>query len=453
MTRLLTFRRDSRLLLVLGLPLVGSHLAQLAIHVTDTIMLGWYSIEALAAEVLAGTFFYMLFIMGSGFAWAVMPMVASAIAGGQASRVRRITRMGCWASLAFGLAVQPIFYWSAEIFLILGQAPETAALAGEYLRILGWAIFPALLVMVLKSYLAALERTQVVLWVTVAAVMLNIGVNYLLIFGNGGFPEMGIRGAAIASLITTTASLIALAIYVAWVTPEHTLFVRVWRPDTEALRDVFRVGWPIGVTNLAETGLFAASSIMMGWLGTLPLAAHGIALQITSVTFMIHMGLSNAATVRAGQAYGRRDKPALRRGAVVATVLSLGFATLTVLIFLLLPEPLIGLFMSPHEPDRAAVLAIGVGFLAAAGLFQLLDAGQVMALGFLRGVQDTRVPMVIAGFSYWGIGVTASYVLGFTFGLGGIGIWLGLAIGLACAAALLGLRFWRWTERWQPAQS
>ncbi len=443
-----SYRRDARSLLSLGMPLIGSHLAQMAIQLTDSIMLGWYGVEALAAQVLAHMFFFTFFIVGSGFAFAVMPMVATACAEGDERQVRRITRMGCWASLAFAALVLPFMVGSETVFLALAQKPATSTLAADYLRIAGWVIVPALIMMVLKSYLAALERTQVVLWLTVGGVVLNACVNYALIFGNFGFPEMGVRGAAIASLGVTSLSLVALCIYVAIATPEHSLFSRVWRPDWEALRDVVRLGWPIGVTNLAETGLFAASSVMMGWLGTLQLAAHGIALQLVSVTFMIHLGLSNAATVRAGQSFGRRDRAGLRSGALVAAVISGGVALITAAIMLVMPELLIAGFLSPSEPDRAAVMVIGTGLLAAAAVFQLADAGQVMALGLLRAVRDTRAPMIIAGISYWVIGIPASYTLGFPMGLGGIGVWIGLAIGLVAASVLLGVRFWRWTDRW-----
>lgn len=443
----LTYRRHARAVLALGLPLVGSHVAQFAITLTDAAMLGWYGVEALAAEVLGGTFFFVLFIFGSGFAWAVMPMVASARAAGHEAQVRRVTRMGGWASLLFGFAVLPLMIFSEPLFLALGQEPQISGLAGQYLKIMGWGILPALLVMVLKSYLAALERTQVVLWITVAAVGLNIAVNYLLIFGRWGFPEMGVRGAGVASLMVNAASFVALAVHAALATPEHALFQRLWRPDREALGAVFRLGWPIGITNLAEVGLFAASSVMMGWLSTLPLAAHGIAMQVTSVVFMVHLGLSNAATVRAGQAHGRGDGPGLCDGARVVIALSALVAGLTVVLFLAVPEFLIGLFMSPAEPDRAGVIAIGTGLLAAAALFQLVDAGQVMALGLLRGVQDTRVPMILAALSYWAVGVPASYVLGFPLGLGGVGVWLGLAVGLALAALFMMVRFWGWSAQ------
>ena len=433
--------------LSLGLPLIGSHLAQFAVTLSDAVMLGWYSVEALAAEVLGGTLWFVLFIVGSGFAFAVMPMVAAANAAEDETQVRRITRMGMWASVIFGVAILPLAIWSEALFLGLRQDPETSALAADYLTIVGWSIVPALLVMVLKSFLAALERTQIVLWVTVGAVLLNIAVNYLLIFGNWGFPEMGIRGAAIASLTVSTASLVVLVGYVMLVTPQFALFQRLWRPDWEALAQVFRLGWPIGLTNLSEVALFAASSIMMGWLGTLQLAAHGAALQVTSAVFMVHIGLSNVATVRAAQASERRDVQGLRDGAKVVIAMSILTALLTVIAFLVVPEFLIGLFMHPDEPDRAGVIVIGVGLLAAAALFQFADAAQVMALGLLRGLQDTKVPMIIAAVSYWLIGVPVSYGLGFTWGMGGVGIWLGLAVGLAIAGFLMMVRFWGWSVR------
>ena len=447
MSDALTYRQHARAVIGLGLPLIGSHVAQFAITLTDIAMLGWYSVDALAAGVLGGEMFFLFFIMGAGFAWAVMPMVASAQAAGEGARIRRVTRMGMWASLLFGLAVLPVLLLTGPVLRALGQTETVVRLAADYNAINGFAIFPALLVMVLKSGLSALERTRVVLWVTVLAAALNAAVNYVLIFGNFGAPEMGIRGAAIASVTTHGVSFLLLAVYVTRTLPEHALFARFWRPDGPALAAVFRLGWPIGITNLAETGLFAASSVMMGWLGTVPLAAHGIALQAASVVFMVHMGLSNAATVRAGHAHGRRDGPGLRRGAMVALAMSGIAAALTVGLFFTMPEVLIGLFMRPDEPDRAAVMAIGTGLLAAAALFQLVDAGQVMALGLLRGVQDTRVPMLIAAFSYWAVGIPASYLMGFTLGMGGVGLWLGLAVGLALAAGFMLARFWGWSAR------
>ncbi|CUH67645.1 Multidrug-efflux transporter [Thalassovita gelatinovora] len=438
----MTHSQHVRNILKLGLPLIGSHVAHFAITLTDSVMLGWYDVEVLAAQVIGATLFFVLFIMGEGFAMALMPMVAEAEEAGDETQARRLTRMAIWASVLFGLAVLPILIWSGPVLRGLGQQPGLSQGAQDYLRIAGWSLFPALLTMVLRSFLSALERTQIVLWVTLAAVGLNVVVNYALIFGHWGMPEMGIRGAAVATLVVNMASFILLALYAAIATSEHELFVRFWRPDWDAFGRLFRLGWPIGMGMLAEVGLFAAASMMMGWLGTKELAAHGIALQIASVTFMVHLGLSNAATVRAGRAMGRRSVADLRRGGQIVVLISLCIAGLALITFLTIPAPLLGLFLSPDDPQRDAVIAIGVGLLAAAGLFQLADAAQVIVIGLLRGAQDTKVPMLIAAVSYWLIGMPISYSLGFVAGWGGVGIWIGLAMGLAVAAILLNLRFW-----------
>jgi len=437
-----TYRQHSRALLVLGLPLIGSHLAQMAIGITDNLMLGRYSVEALAAGTLGFSMSFVLFIVGSGFAFAVLPMVAGAMAEGDETQVRRVTRMGMWISVLFGLVAMAPMIWSEPLLLALGQQPEIAVLAAQYLSILAIGMAPNLVVMVLKNYLAALERTQFILWVTVVAAVINGVLNYALIFGNLGAPELGLRGAAIASVSMQIATMLVIAIYCARATPEHALFQRFWRFDSEGFARVFRLGWPIGLTNLAESGLFSATALMMGWIGALSLAAHGIAIQLASVTFMVHLGFSQAATVRVGNAMGRKDGAGLRMGAKVAVAISVGFASLTVAVYLAIPETLLGLFLDAGDPDRPAILVIGVGLLAMAALFQLVDGAQVIALGLLRGVQDTRVPMIHAAISYWLVGIPASYLFGIWLGWGGVGIWMGLVVGLACAAALLMQRFW-----------
>jgi len=437
-----TYMDHIRAILRLGLPLIGGHVAQYAITLTDTIMLGWYSVAALASVVLGGTYFFVIFILGSGFAIAVMPLVAEADASGDETSVRRITRMGLWLSVITGAVALPVFWFSGGILLALGQEPDIAPLAQDYLRIAGIGLVPALLVMVLKSYLAALGRTRVVFWVTVAAALSNGLVNYALIFGNWGAPELGVVGAAIASVVVQVVSLVGIMAYAMITLPQHTLFARLWRPDWEAFSHVFRLGVPIGLTSLAEVGLFAASSLMMGWIGTVELAAHGIALQLASLTFMVHLGLSNAATVRAGNALGRRDSDHLARGAIVALVMSFAMACIAVVIFLSIPNVLVGLFLSPTEPDRDAILVVGVSLLFIAALFQVVDGAQIMALGLLRGVKDTRAPMIIAAVSYWIVGVPCGYLLGFKLGWGGEGVWLGLVVGLTTAAVLLLRRFW-----------
>ena len=424
------------------MPLILSNLAQFAINITDAVMLGWYDVTALAAATIAGTLFFVIFIVGAGFSQAVTPLVAAAAEEGDDVQVRRVTRMGLWLSILYGLAVTIPFFWAEDILIAIGQEPEVARLSDIYLQIVIWQMIPALIVMTLKAFLAAMEHTAIILWATIGTAILNGFINYALIFGNWGMPELGIKGAAIASL---TVNLISVAILVAYIQrylPQFALFKNFWRSDSEIMRRVFVLGWPIGLTSLAEGGLFSASAVMMGWLGAVELAAHGIAIQLASMTFMVHIGFSQAATVRAGRALGRRDEISLRRGGITAIGMSALFAVGTSLIFLTIPETLVSLFIDPSDPERATLLRIGASLIMVAALFQLVDGLQVMALGLLRGVQDTTVPMVMATISYWVIGLPVSYLLAFPLGFGAAGLWLGLVIGLAIAAVLLSWRFW-----------
>lgn len=451
MEQSLTYRAHASAILKLGLPLILSNMAQFAIHMTDTVMLGWYDVTALAAGTIASTLFFSIFILGAGFGQAVTPLVASAVEADDEVQARRVTRMGLWLSIIYGLIVAVPFFWAKDILIAIGQDPAVAAMAHIYLQIIIWQMVPALMVMTLKSFLAALEHTAVILWSTLGTALLNVLLNYVLIFGNWGAPELGIRGAAIASLSVTIVTVLWLAIYILRTLPQFELFRNFWRPDSEIMARVFRLGWPIGLTSLAESGLFGATAIMMGWIGPIPLAAHGIALQLAGLTFVIHIGLSQAATVRAGRAVGRGDLPHLRRGGVAAIAMSILVALCTSALFLTAPELLISLFIDPQEPERARLLQVGASLVMIAALFQLVDASQVLALGLLRGVQDTTVPMLMATISYWVVGLPVSYVLGFWFGFGAVGLWFGLVIGLALAAMLLMWRFWGRIDRFAPA--
>ncbi len=438
-----TYPQHTRAVLKLGLPLIASNLAQFAIHMTDTIMLGWYDVTALAAVTIASTMFFVLFIVGAGFGFAVTPLVAAAAEADDIQTARRATRMAVWLSVFYGLVVSIPFIFSERIMLAIGQEPVVAAAAQDYLHIAVLGMLPALIVMAFKSFLAGLEHTAIILWSTILAALVNVVVNYLLIFGNFGAPELGLRGAAIASVLVQVANVIVLVVYILRRLPAFEIFRNALRPDPEVMARVFKLGVPIGLTSLAEGGLFAASAVMMGWIGALELAAHGIAIQWASIMFMVHIGLSQAATIRAGRALGRRDEPGLRRGGLTAIALSGGFVVFTVIIFLTLPEVLVSAFIDPDEPQRDALLRIGVALVAVAALFQAVDALQVMALGLLRGVQDTAVPMVMAVVSYWIIGLPCSYVLAFTLGMGPVGLWLGLVVGLTVAGVLMSWRFWR----------
>lgn len=439
-----TWRQHAIASLKLGLPLIGSNLAQLLIHITDVVMLGHYSVDDLAAAILASQLFYFVFIVGSGFAFAAIPMAAKALGSGDQKRVRSVVRMTMWLCLIYATIMSFLLWFSQSIFLAAGQTPELSALGGDYLRIALWALFPALSVMVLKSWFSALERTGIVLVATLIAAVANVGVNYLLIFGNLGFPEMGIRGAAISSVLTTLVSAVVLTFWSFWRAEYRAarLYKNPFRADWPVFAEVFRLGWPISLTMLAETGLFVAATLMIGWTDKHSLAAHGIVARLVAIMFMIPLGISNVATIRVGRALGRSDIVGLQRATVVVLAWTLISATMATAAFLLMPEMLISLFLGSDEPQRAAVISVGTGLLFVAAAFQIADALQVTALGMLRGLQDTTVPMTLAMTGYWVLAVPCAYVFAFPLGYGAQGVWAGLCVGLIFAAVAMLYRYW-----------
>ncbi|WP_244630942.1 MATE family efflux transporter [Aureimonas sp. ME7] len=430
-------------MLLLGLPLIGAQLAQMSINVTNTILIGWLGPVELAAAVLATQTFYLFWMFGSGFAYAVMPMVAAASGQDDTRSVRRSVRMGLWVVAFYSLAVMVPLWFTEWILLRLGQDPEVAALSGSYMRVLQWSMLPYLSTFVLRSFLSALERPRPVLVITLFGALLNGLANYALIFGHFGMPALGLTGSGIASVSTSTFIVLCLVAYTR-ATPIFAAF-EVWRrffqPDWQMFREVALLGWPIGATILAEVSLFTATSVMMGWIGTTELAAHGIALQLASTSFMMPLGLSNAVTIRVGLAYGRRSALDIARAARVGMGVALTSATCAALLFWTVPGGLISLYLDLEQAEASRALATAIPLLAIAAAFQLVDAVQVTASGILRGLKDTRTPMIIAVASYWVVGMPMAYVLAFPLGWGGKGIWWGLAGGLLVAAVAMSARY------------
>lgn len=432
-----------RATLRVGLPLVGGQLAMIGLGVTDTVMLGWLSAEALAAGVLGTSLYFVTVVAGAGFAHSVTPTVASAAGAGDEVTVRRAVRMGFWLVLGYAALAMPVLWQAEAIFLALGQEPVLAERAAAYVRIAQWALALNLIFFVLREFLSALERTRVVLVAMLGGLVLNGLVDYVLIFGKWGAPAMGLRGAAIATLGTNVLVMLVLLVYTLSVreTARYALFQRVWRGDGEMIARLFRLGWPISLTLLAEVSLFALSAVMMGWLGTIALAAHGIAIQLASVVFMVPLGLSFAATVRVGRADGRKDGENLRRAGWSVFWVAIALSLLSAALLVAFPRSLSAIFLDPANSDASQVLAQAVPLVLVAAVFQLADTSQVVGLGMLRGIKDTRVPMVIAILSYTVVGLAVSYWLGFVAGFGGVGVWFGLAIGLTLAGILLNWRF------------
>jgi MATE family multidrug resistance protein len=272
---------------------------------------------------------------------------------------------------------------------------------------------------------------------------LNAVLVYSLVFGHLGLPAMGMAGAGLATTLVQIAMVLAQAAVVVWAKPfrDYRIFSRWWRADWARLRRVFSLGLLISIAILLETGLYIAAVVLMGWLGTVPLAAHQIAVQIATLTFMIPFGISQAATVRVGHAVGRRDAIGVRRAGWTAIGLGVAFMAGVAVLLYAGRNALPTLFIDPAVGDGSQVAVLAASLLVYAAVFQMFDGGQTIAMGALRGMSDVRVPMLIAAVSYWCVGFTLAYMLGFEAGMGAIGIWFGLAAGLALAALLLNNRF------------
>jgi len=439
---LVPWKRHIRETILLGLPLIASQLAQTLLNVTNTLVLGRLGPEELAASVLGWQLFFVIWMFGSGFGFAVMPLVANAIGAKDPRGGRRFVRMGLWISLAYALVMMVPLSNARAIFLALGQDAHVSALAADYLSVLQWSLIPQLTIIVLRSFLGALSRPGIVVVALLIGVCVNVLLNIQFVFGGFGLPAMGMRGAGLSTLVATSCVALFLILHIVRhkVLRKQQLFVRFAKVDRPALMEVFRLGWPIGTTVVAEVALFSAASFMMGLFGPMALAAHGIALQLSGLAFMVPLGLSSATTIRVGHAFGRRDGGNLARAVSASLGLGLLIGSLSALVFLTVPDLLIGLYLDTRAQTSVEVIPLAVSFLAVAGLFQIFDGVQALSSGALRGMRDTRVPMFIALISYWAVGLSSGYALAFHLGWGGAGIWWGLAAGLAAAALLMTAR-------------
>jgi MATE family multidrug resistance protein len=434
---------ELRATFALAWPLVIAQLAQNALATTDVIMLGWLGPSQLAAGTLATTFLMPFLVGGVGLVGAVAPLVAQARGARDTRSIRHIVRQGLWAAAILALILTPIIWQIRPVFALLGQDPTATLLAEQYIHVAIWLLFPALGIVAFRSLLAAFDATRVVLLITVGGVVVNALANYALIFGNWGLPRLELRGAALATLLTNITMFATMAIFVL----RHRRFRRLhllhrlWAADWKRLGQIFRVGTPIGITVLAEVGLFTASALLMGRLGTDEVAAHAIALQCASTAFMVPLGLGTAATVRVGHAFGRGDPIAIGRSGWTAFGLGTGFMACSALAFLVFGPAIVTIFLDPDQPANHNALALAASFVAVAGLFQIVDGAQVVAAHALRGLSDTKIPMVVAIIGYWLVGMPVAYLLGFTFDMRGVGIWIGLAVGLGFVAVVLVARF------------
>jgi MATE family multidrug resistance protein len=427
--------------------LILANLTQQLIQATDILLMGRLGAEQLAASTLALNLTWTFSIFLFGLVTASSPMMATAL--GQRSNavrdVRRTFRAGLWL-IAMVMPPYWALLWNAGIFMRgFGIAEPLVAQGQTFLRAYMWLVLPWLVFQLLRNFVAALERPRIVLWLSVAGILLNALFSWSLIFGHFGLPALGLVGSGIGSTLTWLVLCAAMIILISRDRRFHRfhLFGNWWRFDAQRTIALVKLGWPIGLTMGLEIGVFALAAYFMGWLGADALAAHAVALQLAALTFMVPLGLGQAATVRVGLALGRRDEAGIARAGWTAWVMGVAFMGTMALVMWSIPRELITLFLK-DVPANAATIALAVSFLRVAAAFQLVDGAQVIGAGMLRGLHDTRWPLLFALVGYWVVGLGIGAWLAFAADWKGVGIWVGLASGLAAVAALM---LMRWTMR------
>lgn len=432
----------------LAWPLALANLLQMLVHAVDVIFVARLGERELAASALAIALFGLLMWAFSGLTGMVAALIAEELGRKRHAvrEVRRSVRMGLWLAVVTGIVGMAIC-WSGEALLLAsGQEAVIPDHAGRFLRIIMWAMIPMILSNVLRSFVSALGRPIFATAITGIAIFASVAGNYAFVFGHFGAPAMGLEGSALASVTT---SLFILASYVVAILTDRRLrryriFGNWWRPEWQRFGELARLGAPVMLTILAEAGLFSGAALLMGRIGASELAGHTVALQIAALAFQIPFGLGQAATIRVGYHYGARDHAAVGRAGWVGIAMGAGFMCTTALAMILFPTLILRIYVDPTAPANAAMVGFALQYMVVAAAFQLFDGIQAVAAGALRGIQDTRTPMMIAIFSYWVPGLGTAIGLGFYTPLQGTGVWIGLAIGLVFAAALL---LWRWARR------
>jgi len=429
--------------LKLAVPIAATQLGQIAMMTTDLALIGRLGDEAVAAAALAHTVFFVSFTFGMGLVSAVAPLAAQAFGARDPRLVRRALRIGLWAALLVSLPMVALPLFGEQILLTLGQAPATAHLAQKYLLGLAWGIAPALAFLAIRGFMGAVNRPEPGLWITLAAIPANALLVWLLIHGEWGLPRLELFGAGLGTTIVNFGMFLAGLWFAVSRRPfrKYRVLGRIWRIDWALMRQLIAVGAPISMSFLLEYGMFGAAALLMGLIGTTALAAHQAALQITAILFMVPFGIGIAATVRVGHAVGRNDPAGVRRAGYVATLLGIACVSALTLAVIFGRFAIARFFFGAAAESAGAVIDLTATLLLVGATFFVADGIQGIAAGALRGLNDTRVPLLFAAISYWLVGFTTAYGLAFSSGLGAIGVWIGLSCGTAVYAILLMLRF------------
>lgn len=432
------FRKHFHKNLTLAYPVMLSHLGQVTVHVADSMMVGRLGKEPLAGASFANSIFMVFLVMGIGMSYAITPQTAQADGENDIPKLAEILKHGVLINTIFGFLLAFIIVSGEDLLWFLNQPEIVVELSLPYLKIIAYSLIPFMVYQAFRQFAEGLGFTKQSMYITIGGNIVNLILNYIFIFGKLGFEPMGLYGAGLATLISRIFMAILMVSFVYF----NHRFSQYWHALTFAkfswklVRINLNLGFPMAFQLIFEISTFSLAAIMIGWMGTVQLAAHQIAINMASITYMISLGIAAAATIRVGNQFGQKDYKTMRNAAMTCLIMAIGFMSIAAIIFILGRHFLPTLYIEDIQViNQAAILLI------VAGLFQLSDGVQVIALGALRGMSDVKIPTFITLVAYWIIGLPLGYVFGFTLNQGALGVWYGLLAGLTIAAVLLFIRF------------
>ena len=419
---------------------LAANLAQTAMGFTNTVMVGSLGSAALAAAGLGASLYFTIAMVCSGILTAVAPLAAHAIGAGDSWRAGRVAREGLILSAVLAIPVVAALLLANRLLALLGYDPALAAEIGRFLGAIAWAAPGFLGFAVLRSFLVAASHSRTVMIALILCIPMNAGLNWILVFGHLGAPALGIAGSGCSTAIVQWLMFTGLGLY-ALAAPSLAQYRM--RPSSRGWNEIghiLRLGLPIGGILGLEIGVFSTTGILMGLLGADALGAHQLVMNCISVVFMVPLGIAQAATVRVAVALGSGAPIAARRSGVVALALGVTYMAIMAVVLIAAPRTIASIYVDIEAPPNRGLVGIALYLLAIAAIFQIFDGVQAIAAGALRGYRDTTVPLLLAVIGYWGIGFAGGWFLAFPVGYGPLGLWSGLAVGLAAVALMLTLR-------------
>jgi len=441
----MSFAAETRRTWKLSGPIILGELTQMALGIIDNVMVGAISYKHLAAAALVLSVMNIPFVLGIGITMSVSQLVSMAHGRRDGRQVSHYLYNGFWMCAVTAVLIAVLLHAGSDILFYLKQDPEVAALARPYLVVMAWSVVPMLMFMAIKQFTDGLEFTRTAMILSLAALPLNIGLNWILIYGNLGMPRLELLGAGIGTLITRILILIALVIIV-FAHPTFRRYIAVrgsqWMLKMKTIKELLHIGIPSSLQAGMESGAFAVSGIIIGTLGAVEQAAHQIALSTAAFTFMVSMGLAQGGSIRISNAWGRKDRAGIALIGRSTLLSGLAYGIFCSLFFIAARN-----FLPQFFTKDAQVLAIASVLMLYAAVFQISDATQAIGVGVLRGIKDVKIPTLYVALAYWAIGIPVGCVMAFVFKMGAAGMWIGFVSGLTASSLLLNLRFFRYLRK------